>query len=399
MKIQTGLERLLESPPRALSGGAPYGLLAHQASVDRSLRYAPEQIADRCPNLKALFSPQHGIWGTEQANMIETGHSTDPITGAVVHSLYSEVRRPTPEMLDGLEWFVIDLQDVGTRVYTYIWTVVQCLQACADAGIRVLILDRPNPIGGKVVEGPLLEADFTSFVGMACIPMRHALTLGELASFCNDALGLGANIDIVAMKGWNRAMYFEETELPWVPPSPNMPRVSTALVYPGQVLLEGINLSEGRGTTIPFEVVGAPFIDSRLLASALSESFRAYGIKLRPTSFQPTFDKWKGQTCHGVAWHWTNVQDVRSYAATITLIKTIKHMWPDETQWLPPPYEYEYVKPPIDILTGSDKFRLWLDQTVASSTEDGQHQQVPDALLSVEADRWWATVSPHLLYD
>ncbi|HZN32967.1 MAG TPA: DUF1343 domain-containing protein [Pirellulaceae bacterium] len=354
--VQTGLERCLLSPPEILRGRR-FGLLMNQASVDHRLRYACDLLAEKFPGqLQALFSPQHGLWGEEQANMIESPHGRYQPLDLPVYSLYCETRRPTPEMLRGLDCLVIDLQDVGTRVYTFIWTVQQCLIACAAAGIPVVLLDRPNPIGGQIAEGPLLEPGFESFVGGATIPLRHGLTIGELALLLNSEQQIGASLEVVPLTGWLRGMAFDSTGLPWVWPSPNMPRTTTALLYPGQVLLEGTNLSEGRGTTLPFEVVGAPFIDPHRLLREL-EPLDFPGLRLRPIRFVPTFDKWKGQRCGGVALHVEIPFAIRSVTATLQILAAVHRLYRADFAWLPPPYEYERKKMPIDILFGSPALR------------------------------------------
>jgi uncharacterized protein YbbC (DUF1343 family) len=367
MTFRFGLEVCLGAPPASLRG-ARFGLLANQASVDRDMRYAWNLLAAAFPGqLKALFSPQHGLFGEEQANMIESPHSRYEPLGLPVHSLYSETRRPTPEMLRGLDCLVIDLQDVGTRVYTFVWTVQQCLIACAAAGVKVVVLDRPNPLGGEIVEGPMLDPDFRSFVGGWPIPLRHALTLGELALLINHEQQIGAQVEVVRMEGWRRDMLWSDlalvgqaASLPlprlWVWPSPNMPRTDTALLYPGQVLLEGTNLSEGRGTTLPFEVAGAPFIDPHRLLAEL-EQYDHPGLTLRPIYFVPTFDKWQGQRCGGVAFHIVDPRAVRSVGTTIALLAAASRHYPRDFAWLPPPYEYERDKQPIDILFGSPRLR------------------------------------------
>ena len=246
LKVRIGLERLSRILPRS-SAGLASALVMNQASVDSRLRYACDVLAERFTGqLASLFSPQHGLSGArEQDNMIETGHSTYEPLGVPIHSLYSETRRPTPEMLAGLDILLVDLQDVGTRVYTFIWTLTHCMEACAEAGIPVIVLDRPNPLGGEICEGPILEPGFTSFIGLASIPMRHALTIGEIALLVNDMLHIGADVQVVPMQGWTRDMYFPDTGCPWVAPSPNMPRMKTAVVYPGQVLVEGDDVVRG----------------------------------------------------------------------------------------------------------------------------------------------------------
>lgn len=390
--MQTGLQRCLADPPAALRGRR-FGLLMNQASVDHRLRYACDVLAERFPGqLKAIFSPQHGLWGEEQANMIESPHGRYEPLDLPVHSLYSETRRPTAEMLAGLDALVIDLQDVGTRVYTFVWTMQQCLIACAAAGIPVVVLDRPNPIGGRIAEGPLLQPGYESFVGGASIPLRHGLTMGELALLLNAEQQIGATLEVVPMAGWLRGMTFDSTKLPWVWPSPNMPRVSTALLYPGQVLLEGTNLSEGRGTTLPFEVVGAPFIDPHRLLSEL-EPVHLPGLRLRPIHFVPTFDKWKGQRCGGIALHIEVPFAVRSVAATLHTLAAVHRLYRSDFAWLPPPYEYEHEKMPIDILFGSSKLR----ETFAS---DSVLAPATIALLAgLDSHAWFQRVKPYRLYS
>jgi uncharacterized protein YbbC (DUF1343 family) len=349
-------------------------------------------LAERFPGqLTALFSPQHGLWCEQQANMIESPHDWYEPLRIPVYSLYSETRQPTAEMLRGLDGLVIDLQDVGTRVYTFVWTVQQCLIVCAAAGIPVVILDRPNPLGGQTAEGPLLESGFESFVGGASIPLRHGLTLGELALLVNAEQKIGATLHVMTMQAWRREMLFDQTGLPGVWPSPNMPRVSTALVYPGQVLLEGTNLSEGRGTTLPFEIVGAPFVDPQRLFNEL-EPLALPGLRLRPVRFVPTFDKWQGESCGGVAIHITDPTAVRSVNMTLQILAAVRGLWPAEFAWLPPPYEYEREKMPIDILFGSAKLRH------AFASESLPPPATIAELTRLDEAAWWQRVQPYLLY-
>ena len=298
--FRLGLERALEMPPSNLRAGR-FGLLSNQASVDREYAYAHRLLADRFPGqLRARFTPQHGFWSEEQDNMIESPHRTDPETGVPVYSLYADRRKPLQEMLDGIDLFVVDLQDVGTRVYTYVWTVTHCLEACAEARVPVLVLDRPNPLGRRV-EGPRLDPAFRSFVGRAPVPMAHGLTLGELSLYLNRLLSIDAEIEVIPVAGWGGEM-FHHCGRPWIPPSPNLPRFEGALVYPGQVLVEGTQLSEGRGTTTPFEVFGAPFVDPGVLVAALSRLHLEH-VRFRPIRFRPTFQKHVGELCGGVHIH------------------------------------------------------------------------------------------------
>jgi len=361
--VKIGLEHCLDELPAILCG-ASFGLLMNQASVDGCLRYACDLLAAAYPGqLKVLFSPQHGLWGEEQANMIESAHGRYEPLGLPIYSLYSETRRPTDEMLRGLDCLVVDLQDVGTRVYTFVWTVQQCLIACAAAGVSVVILDRPNPLGGQIVEGLMLDPEFRSFVGGWPTPLRHGLTLGELAVLMNHEQQIGATVEVVLMTGWRRDMLWADTGRVWIWPSPNMPRVETTLLYPGMVLLEGTNLSEGRGTTLPFEVAGAPWIDSERLLGELHR-FNHPGLALRPIRFVPTFEKWRGERCGGVAFHAIDPFAVRSVATAVALLAAIRKLYPREFVWLPPPYEYETMKPPIDILFGSPRLRERLEDAL-----------------------------------
>ena len=323
--------------------------------------------------------------------MIESPHGWYQPLGLPVYSLYSETRRPTAEMLRGLNCLVIDLQDVGTRVYTFLWTVQQCLIACAEARVRVVVLDRPNPLGGRVAEGPLLEEGYQSFVGGASIPLRHGLTIGEVALLLNREQQIGTELDVVSMLGWRREMLFGETGRSWVAPSPNMPGATTALLYPGQVLLEGTNLSEGRGTTMPFEVVAAPFIDPYRLVAELNGA-ELPGLALRPIRFVPTFDKWRGQSCGGVALHVVDPAAVRSVAMTLQIVAAVNRLWPLDFAWLPPPYEYEREKMPIDILFGSSRLRKRLSESVVS------HATIRE-LAALDEAAWWRRVQPILLYE
>jgi uncharacterized protein YbbC (DUF1343 family) len=368
-QVSIGLEHCLEDPPEIVRRGR-FGLLMNQASLDREFRYAHDLLAGRFPRqLAALFSPQHGLWGQQQANMIESPHGFEDRLRIPVYSLYSQTRRPTPEMLRGLDALLVDLQDVGTRIYTFAWTVSYCLEACAAAGIPLVVLDRPNPLGGRLIEGPLLDPGFVSFVGRAPMPMRHGLTLGELTRWLNAQMGIGCEVAVVPMLGWRREMLFAQTGRSWVCPSPNLPRLEGVLLYPGGVLLEGTNLSEGRGTTTPFEIVGAPFVEPRRLIDALA-GFKLAGIALRPIRFTPTFDKWQGANCGGVYLHVTDPAAARPYRTMVAILAAVARLWPEHFKWLPPPYEYETEKPPIDILSGSSRLREAIDSGASLSNDD-----------------------------
>ncbi|MFH0822616.1 MAG: DUF1343 domain-containing protein, partial [Pseudomonadota bacterium] len=295
---KTGLQVLLQDPAPAAKAGR-LGLLYNQASVGPDFGYAADLISAAFPGrLKVLFGPQHGIWCTEQDNMRETDHAVHPRLGLPVFSLYSSTRRPFPAMLEETDSVLVDIQDVGTRVYTFAATVLYLMEECAKLGKEVWILDRPNPINGIDVEGNVLKPEFASFVGPHPIPMRHGMTMGELMTFYNEVHAVGCRLRVVPMTGWHREFMFNSTGLPWIMPSPNMPTPDTALVYPGQVILEGTNISEGRGTTRPFEVFGAPFIDPLEIIRRIEPGV-CDGAILRPLEFRPTFNKWSGQVCKG----------------------------------------------------------------------------------------------------
>lgn len=385
--IELGLERLLADPPAEL-GRARIGLLTNRAATDRRFRPAHERCAEGFgARLRALFGPQHGFAGAEQDNMVETPHAHEPRLGIAVHSLYADRRRPTPEMLAELDVLLCDLPDVGTRVYTYVWTLDLALEACAAAGVAVRVLDRPNPLGGVVVEGPRLEPGYESFVGRAPIPMRHALTLGELARYLVRTKHPGVDLDVVPVRGWRREETHPELGRAWVPPSPNLPRVEGALVYPGQVLFEGTNLSEGRGTTTPFELVGAPWLDPEAWRAAVPD--RALrGVALRTTSFQPTFHKHAGEPCGGLFVHVTDARTLRAYRLGVALLASARALDPDRFAWREPPYEYEHERPPIDVISGGPGLRRALEEGADVA-----------AALAVDVDAWRAEVAPDLLYD
>ena len=357
-----GVEQLRNNPPSWLQE-ARIGLLINQVSVDSASRQTKNIVAELAGrNLKALFSPQHGIKGEAQANMVETEDEVDPDLKIPIYSLYSsQTRTPTEEMLARIDCLLIDLQDVGTRVYTFVTTMGLCLEAAAHYKKKVIVLDRPNPINGAQVEGNLLKEGLRSFVGYHPLPMRHAMTMGELARLFNVERDIGADLEVCTMQGYRREYLFSQTGLPWIPPSPNMPVPDTALVYPGQVLLEGTNLSEGRGTIKPFECLGAPYIDSRSLKRQL-EKRKLPGVRFQEISFTPQFDKWEGESCNGLQLLVTNPESYKPYYTTLAIIQEVMALWPQEFSWLPPPYEYELEQLPIDIITGDETIRKGLEQ-------------------------------------
>ena len=360
MPVLTGLDVLVQRQTKLLRG-RKIGLLAHQASVDRDLTHAAELLADlRGTRLVRLFAPEHGLWGSAQDHA-HIRSTRDPVTGLVVISLYGERREPTGAMLAGLDTLVIDLQDIGSRYYTFQWTTALAMRACARAGVRVIVLDRPNPLGGVVVEGNVPDPAFRSFVGLYPLPARPGLTLGEVATYLNRRHGLGADLTVVPMAGWRRRMLWEDTGVPWVAPSPNMPTPDTARVYPGGCLYEGTNLSEGRGTTRPFEWIGAPWLDAHAFADAL-EAERLPGVAFRPARFTPTFHKWAGRVCDGIQMHVTDVRSFKPYLSAIAVIVVARRLGRRRFAWKRPPYEFERRLWPIDILFGTDTIRRAIER-------------------------------------
>jgi uncharacterized protein YbbC (DUF1343 family) len=369
-----GAERLLESERLR---GRRVGIVCNHASVDRQLTNMVDRLAS-LPDvtLAAIFGPQHGFRSDVQDNMIETPHVDDPSRRVPIYSLYSETREPTAEMLSGLDVLVIDLQDIGARIYTYIYTMANCLRACGRHGIPVIVCDRPNPIGGDAVEGNLLAGGFESFVGLFPIPMRHGMTIGELALLFNRRFDLKADLEVVAMQGWRRDMYFDATGLPWVMPSPNMPTLDTAIVYPGTVLFEGVMLSEGRGTTRPFELVGAPWIEAERFAKAMN-ALQLPGAHFRPAVFEPTFQKYAKQACGGCQIHVLDREAFRPVLTGAALIQMFRRFDVETFAWRQPPYEYEHHKLPIDILSGSEALRAQVEssdspESIAASWRDDE---------------------------
>ena len=382
MMLKTGLMHLAENPPEILRA-ANLGLLCNQASVGPGFEHAVSIVDRVLPGrLKALFGPQHGFAGEKQDNMIESDHGREAGTDRPIYSLYGEVRRPTVEMLAGLDVLLVDLVDVGTRVYTFAQTMAYCLETAAKAGVKVMVLDRPNPIGGTEVEGNLLQPDCASFVGMFPIPMRHGLTIGELARFMADHLEKPPELEVVPLSGWSRDSYFPETGLPWVMPSPNMPGPETAWVYPGQVIWEGTNISEGRGTTRPFNLWGAPFIDP-LEVKAQLEARGLDGAVFRPVSFEPTFHKHQGRVCLGLDIHPTDPRTFRPYLTSLTILEILLRLYPDQFSFNDPPYEYEFVRRPIDLILGDKSIREGLEAGLTA--EEVQRQWTPELNIFLAA--------------
>ncbi len=387
--VQTGLDVIMADGAQRLRGRR-VGLLVHPASVDRDLHHAVPLLHGALGrDLRALFGPQHGLRGETQDNMIEWDGFTDPLTGLPTHSLYGEHRKPTPAMLHDLDVLVIDLQDVGARYYTFVWTLLLCLEACAEQGVAVMVLDRPNPLGGAT-EGNVLDPGYRSFVGLAPIPMRHGLSMGELAHWLRRQFHLDVELEVVAASGWKRSDWHDTTGLPWVLPSPNMPTLATATVYPGACLLEGTQLSEGRGTTRPFEILGAPWLDPESLMAAMGPHDLP-GAVLRPLHFEPTFQKHAGRNCGGVQVHVTDREEFRPVLTYLALLTEIHRLWPDRFAWKEPPYEYEHEKLPIDILAGGPELR--------AVVEEGRDPRTVADRWRNEARAWSIAAAESRLYD
>ncbi|MBW2615908.1 MAG: DUF1343 domain-containing protein [Deltaproteobacteria bacterium] len=381
-RVLTGLDRIREGEWKRLTGYR-LGLLANQASLDSRLNTAGEVIDRLLPGqLKALFGPQHGYGGEDQDNMVETAHSHDKKLNIPVLSLYADTREPRPDMFEMIDMLIIDLQDVGTRVYTFASTMLNCLRAAAEQSKKVLVLDRPNPLGGEVVEGNLLRPELYSFVGPYRLPMRHGLTMGEMARIFNKVFGLNCDLEIMPMEGWRREMLWHENGLRWIMPSPNMPFPETALVYPGQVVWEGTNLSEGRGTCRPFEIFGAPFLDTKTVKQAL-EPEGIEGCYLQEYLFRPTFHKWEGRLCCGFMIHVLDPRVYRPYFTSIAILKAVMQIHRDDLEWKQPPYEYEYKKKPIDMIMGDSSLR---------------HDLKAGALLSLIKEKWQADLESFVLW-
>jgi uncharacterized protein YbbC (DUF1343 family) len=369
--LKIGLEVFLDNIPPSLAGKR-IGYLSNQASTVRELVHGRILLEKKLGGrLTCLFSPQHGFFSEKQDNMIESEHALDSVTGLPIFSLYGEHRRPTAEMFERLDVLLIDLVDVGTRVYTFLYTMAYCLEMAAEFGKEVLVLDRPNPLGGAKIEGNLLHPECSSFVGLFPLPMRHGLTFGELALLINREFAIGAALTVVKMQGWRRNMLFRDSGFPWVAPSPNMPTPETAMVYPGQVIWEGTNVSEGRGTTLPFEFVGAPYWRQEAILERIA-GVSLPGCFLRPILFQPTSGKWADESCHGFQIHVVDPQRYLPYRTSLTLLQAIMHLYPEQFHYKDPPYEYEFERLPLDLILG--------DRTVRQQLMEGRE------ILEMEAD-------------
>jgi uncharacterized protein YbbC (DUF1343 family) len=368
--LTLGVEKLLEAPD--VLKGSRVGLICNQASVNHRYRHVADLFHEHPDiQLTALFGPQHGIRGDVQDNMIETEHSIDRKTGLPIYSLYSETRVPTEAMLQDIDVLIFDMQDVGCRIYTFVYTMANCMIAARKYGKRVIVCDRPNPISGNKVEGNVLEPEFASFVGQYSIPTRHGMTPAELAKLFNKHFNINCDLQIISMDGWERSFWLDNTDAPWVLPSPNMPSVDSATVFPGTVHFEGTQVSEGRGTTKPFELIGAPYINPDEYADSLN-SIDLKGVYFRSCMFQPTFQKHGGVTCGGAQIHVLDREVFEPVKTGVAMVKMAFDLYRDYFRWKEPPYEYVYDKNPFDVISGTDKIRkafendIELDEIVAS---------------------------------
>jgi len=389
MKVLTGLDRIL-ADGLSLPGKGRYGLLCNHATVSSDLTPAVEAlVAAGSGKLDRIFAPQHGFAGEKQDNMVESGHGSHSATGVPIVSLYGAVREPTDEMLANLDAILIDVPDVGTRVYTFLITAWYLVVAAARNNVPVWILDRPNPIGGMLTDGPVLEAGQRSFVGQIPVPLQHGLTTAEYLRFGLAATEHDVSLEVIPTLGWTREMMFDETGLPWVFPSPNLPTLDTALVYPGGVALEGTNLSEGRGTTRPFELFGAPWLNP----NAVARTARGPGLDgctLRNVAFEPTFHKFVKETVRGFQIHVTDRRRFRPVLAFATLFSAIRRCHADDFGWRESRYEYESERPAIDLIFGAPRIRAAIDA--------GAGAEELAELWRGDIDRFRAAREEHLLY-
>ncbi len=354
--IRLGIEKLLEEQNHRIQG-ARLGLVCNQASVNHQLHHVADLLEEhQSADLRALFGPQHGIRGDVQDNMIETGHATDRETGLPIYSLYSETREPTERMLRDVDLLIFDMQDVGCRIYTFAYTLANCMLAARKFGKKMIVCDRPNPINGRDVAGNVLGKGHESFVGQYSIPTRHGMTLGELASMFNGHFKINCELEVVTMDGWDRNCWHDETDAPWVMPSPNMPTIETATVFPGTVHFEGTQVSEGRGTTRPFELVGAPYVVPEEFATQLNDA-NLPGVYFRSCIFRPTFQKHAGTSCGGAQLHVIDRDNFEPVLTGLTMVKVAHDLYPQQFRWKEPPYEYVYDRNPFDVIAGTTKIR------------------------------------------
>jgi uncharacterized protein YbbC (DUF1343 family) len=357
-RVTLGLEKLLANPKKYLSGST-LGLVVNQTSLTSDGQFSIGQFHNnKSFKLKTILAPEHGVYGVDQDMALVTDE-IEPLSGLLVRSLYgtsTSSLTPSSYLLDGIDNLVFDIQDVGSRYYTFIYTLANCMKTCAQSNTRMIVCDRPNPINGLAVEGNLVEKEFYSFVGQYPIPNRHGMTVGELAKLFNEHFGIKCDLKVIPMEGWERSMWYDQTGLSWVSPSPNMPTLSTATVYPGMCLIEGTLLSEGRGTTLPFEQVGAPYINAEVFAKTLNKE-NLPGIFFRPQYFKPQFQKWSGEVCGGVQLHIIERNKIKPLATSISMLFLIKKLYPNDFSWRTEPYEFVNDRLAIDLLYGNSTLR------------------------------------------
>ncbi|MCS7374048.1 MAG: DUF1343 domain-containing protein [archaeon GB-1867-097] len=355
-RVKTGLDKLIEEDFRRIRGRS-IGIVANQTSTTNELKHIVEEAKrkGRC-KVEVVFTPEHGFRSAIGEGEKIYGEKYDEEYNVKIYSLYGETYKPPRIIMEKLETLVFDLQDVGVRWYTYISTLYYCLEACGETETPIIILDRPNPITGEIIEGTMLESKYKSFIGIAEIPIRYGLTIGELSTFLNEKYGLNAPLQVIAMENWRRDLWFDETGLIWIPPSPNMPTINSASIYPGTGLIEGTNISEGRGTPLPFQLVGAPWMNSRKTSEELNR-IGLNGVKFRSTIFKPTTSKYKDQYCRGIQVHITNRLEARPFQIGIHILSAIKRLHPKKFKWIKRKERYI-----IDLLTGTDKLRKKLDE-------------------------------------
>lgn len=389
MTVQTGLASLVHGKTQ-WTKGQQIGLIANPTSVLPDLQHSIDVLSvwDKV-NLVRLFCPEHGIRSDAQ-DMVSVESSCDKKTGLPIHSLYGTNETslmPKKELLVDLDAVLFDIQDIGSRYYTYVWTLVYMMRVCADLGVEVVVLDRPNPINGIDIEGGLIADPLRSFVGLCPLPNRHGMTVGEIARWANETENINCHLTVIPMQGWSREMFYEDTNLPWVMPSPNMPTRDTALVYPGSCLIEGTEISEGRGTTKPFEMIGAPFIDSHLFAQTLN-NIELQGVSFRDVSFTPMFQKHTNTLCHGVQIHVFNKKIFRPYLTGIAILSTLVKECPEQFHWREKPYEFVSDRLAIDLLIGNESIRHNLEQGMSIAELKALWQLEEDGFRQ-SATQWW----------
>ena len=377
--LLSGMDRLLAHPEKYLTGKT-IGLIVNHTSLAGDGKHSIAHFKDHSAfPLKTLFAPEHGLYGIAQ-DMIHIADEVDPLSGLTIKSLYgknADSLHPDPKLLDGIDNLVFDIQDVGARYYTYIYTLANCMAICKQAGVRMVVCDRPNPINGVSIEGNLVGEAWRSFVGQYPLPNRHGMTAGELALYFNEEIQ--CDLQVVTLTGWKRKMWYDQTGLVWTPPSPNMPTLATATVYPGMCMIEGTLLSEGRGTTLPFEQIGAPFIDPhKLIARLEKDTSLLPGVFFRPQYFQPMFQKCARETCGGVQFHVTDRNQFKPLLTTLALIRAIAEIYPDELQWRTEPYEYVSDRLAIDLLYGNPKLRetIFADDFSLTGLEESWQEEL-----------------------